>query len=462
MERKLTRREFLLKVGGAAGVSVIGTALAACAAPPATAPAPQAPAQAPAKATEAPAKAPAAKAAVKIVWGTPWQGNPPFIQENMRLFAEAFPDISAEYMPIADFTNKIKTMAAAHSLPDVFYLDSAMGPEWAALGAVVPMDDWFKSTLKMEELGEDFLALSGEFKGKHWMLCNAQGPMGFYYNKDAFDEVGLKYPTEAWTWDDMLAAALKLTKRTGDKVERFGLTVTRFSSFVFQNNGEYLDKDRRKCLLDQPPAVEALQWVADLYFKHKVAPLPADIQLQPTTFQNGRIAMAWGDGPWSIGSGGYREAPFKWDVTFVPRGKRQAVINYGSGMGVSSETKNSEQAWKFARFWLEYQPQLNFHGTWESMPILKKAIDYQFVGADRKKVPENYPSFAQAITGPKKYSIVEPYIPGYFTWLWHHTGSTLYNDVMSLAITGEKKVSETIGPFVKKVNDYINEQSKNW
>ena len=29
----------------------------------------------------------------------------------------------------------------------------------------------------------------------------------FYYNKDIFDEVGIEYPTDEWTWDDLLAAA---------------------------------------------------------------------------------------------------------------------------------------------------------------------------------------------------------------------------------------------------------------
>ncbi|MBV7337626.1 sugar ABC transporter substrate-binding protein [Chloroflexi bacterium TSY] len=290
----------------------------------------------------------------------------------MQLFAEAYPAIQAEYMPISDFSNKMKTMAAAHTLPDVFYLDSAMGPEWAALGATIPLDDYFDRDLNLEELGEDFLALSGEFQAQHWMLCNAQGPMGFYYNMDTFDEAGLDYPTADWTWDDMLEAALQLTKREDDRVERFGLSISRYPSFVFQNGGNYLDEARRTCTLDQPAAVEALQWVADLYSLHKVAPMPADLQLQPTTFQNGRIAMAWGDGPWSIGAGGYRDAEFRWDVVDVPRGKEKVVINYGSGMAVSSDTENADEAWAYAAFWLDYQPQVNFHSTWELYFLVKE------------------------------------------------------------------------------------------
>ncbi|MBV7337623.1 hypothetical protein KFU94_57220 [Chloroflexi bacterium TSY] len=96
------------------------------------------------------------------------------------------------------------------------------------------------------------------------------------------------------------------------------------------------------------------------------------------------------------------------------------------------------------------------------MPILKETLHDQFVGPDRKEVPENYPMFAHAISGPNKYSVVEPYIPGYFSWLWQHSGSTLTNEVMSVAYTGESGVEELIGPFVEKLNAWIDEQSENW
>lgn len=458
MVKKLSRREFLLASG--TGVAALG--LAACA-PPAAAPAPAAPKAEEAESAAAePTAAPAAPDVVKIVWGTPWGGEPPFIQKNMELFHAAYKNIQCEYLPITDFDAKMKTMTAAHSLPDVYYLDSMMGPEWAALGTCLALDDFFKTDLNMDLLTEDFLPLSGEFQGRHWMLCNAQGPMGFYYNMDAFDEVGLEYPNEDWTWDDMLSAALKLTKRNGDVVERFGLAVTRDSSFVYQNGGTYLDADRRKVLLGQPEAVAGLQWVSDLYTKHKVAPLPGDLQLQPTTFQNGRIAMSWGDGPWSIGSGGYRDAPFRWDVTFVPAGKKEGVINYGSGMAVYSESKHPQEAWTYAKFWLEHECQLNFHGTWESMPITKKALEEQFVGPNRKQKPEHYPIFAEEIDGPKKISIVEPYIPGFYSWVSPWSNSRLYNEVMTVANTGEGTVEELIQPLVQEWQAYIDENSKNW
>ena len=37
-----------------------------------------------------------------------------------------------------------------------------------------------------------------------------------YFNKRMFDEAGVAYPTDDWTYDDMLAAAEKLTIKAPD------------------------------------------------------------------------------------------------------------------------------------------------------------------------------------------------------------------------------------------------------
>jgi ABC-type glycerol-3-phosphate transport system substrate-binding protein len=325
------------------------------------------------------------------------------------------------------------------------------------MGASIALDDYFDADLDLEILGEDFMALSGPNEGKHWMLCNAQGPMGFFYNQDIFDEEGLPYPEADWTWDDLLELALKLTKRDGEQIERYGVSVSRMHSFIWQNEGRYFDANN-VCVLDEPAAVEAIQWEADLYFKHKVAPLPAALEMQPTTFQNGRIAMAWGDGPWSCP--GYRTAEFRWDVVPVPQGKIPAVINYGSGMAISSDSPAKESAWIYAKHWLEELPQIEFHSTWESMPILKKTLHDLFEGRLRPESPTNYNMFAEAITGPTKYSVVEQYSPGANSW-YSPWGSTFMNEVVSLARLGEGTAEELAGPFVQKFNDWLD-QNTNW
>src|SRR5262249_59312701 len=44
-----------------------------------------------------------------------------------------------------------------------------------------------------------------------------------YYNADQFREAGLDPDRPPQTWDDLVAAAKKLTKREGDRVTRWGI-----------------------------------------------------------------------------------------------------------------------------------------------------------------------------------------------------------------------------------------------
>src|SRR5688500_20242642 len=50
--------------------------------------------------------------------------------------------------------------------------------------------------------------------------------MVFVYNRDHFQEVGLKEPSadwkNPWTWEDYRQAAIRLTKRNGDAITRAG------------------------------------------------------------------------------------------------------------------------------------------------------------------------------------------------------------------------------------------------
>src|SRR5919199_277274 len=48
------------------------------------------------------------------------------------------------------------------------------------------------------------------------MLTADTGPMVIFYNKDLFDRVGVPYPKEGWTVDDLVETARKLTFKEGE------------------------------------------------------------------------------------------------------------------------------------------------------------------------------------------------------------------------------------------------------
>ncbi len=101
-----------------------------------------------------------------------------------------------------------------------------------------------------------------------------------WFNADKFREAGLKTPAalEAegnWTWEAVLDAALKLTKRAGNGISFGGLQVfPMFTSFLpyyaWAWGTDLWDPSCTQAMFTAPEFADALQYCVDLFAKHKV------------------------------------------------------------------------------------------------------------------------------------------------------------------------------------------------
>ena len=96
-------------------------------------------------------------------------------------------------------------------------------------------------------------------------------------NKELFQKSGVPLPSANWTWDDFLKAARQITRGDGSmKTWGIGSFVGPASAPYYapikawQEGGNMVDKTRTKFTLHQTPAVEQMQWVADLVTRHRV------------------------------------------------------------------------------------------------------------------------------------------------------------------------------------------------
>jgi ABC-type glycerol-3-phosphate transport system substrate-binding protein len=107
---------------------------------------------------------------------------------------------------------------------------------------------------------EEYLDIpSWLWKNKLYAIPFQAGGEVFFYNKKLLSAEGINEPTAAWTWDDMLKAAQKLTKRQGDQVTQWGLNVANLSipealgSFILNNGGKVLNDARDQALYGDDP-----------------------------------------------------------------------------------------------------------------------------------------------------------------------------------------------------------------
>jgi multiple sugar transport system substrate-binding protein len=123
---------------------------------------------------------------------------------------------------------------------------------------------------------------------------------------------------------------------------------------VWAYGGDLFDKDLTRCTLDSPPAMEALQFMADLVVKYNVNPSPT--QLKGTNvanvFQEGRIGLlAQGQ---QLGYGRKLDTTkpaFPWGIAALPKGPAgRFAMNIGAAYSLTKGGKQPDAGWELLKF----------------------------------------------------------------------------------------------------------------
>jgi multiple sugar transport system substrate-binding protein len=339
MKEYVSRRTFLkLTATGAAGAL-----LAACApkTPEATQPAE------PAGGEVAPTPAPAEKK--KLVFSSyTWSGYEAAMQGVIDDFVAANSDVEVEgqFVP-EDYWTKLQTQVAGGTPPDVGISDYARVVSYAKTGVLMPITELVNSSgFPVDKMIPGAVAqyrwADGDFDtgsdgGELWGLpSDAQGQI-FAYNKNMFDEAGVDYPTDDWTWDDLVAAGKAITDPDANK---WGLLVPHWGMWMrgypaWQAGGEYNSADFKTASLDSPETAESIKWLWDTIYTHEIAP-PPGLQAATNPFMSGQVAMTI-DGVWWV-SDFASITDFEWDLALLPKHPR-------TGSGVTSV--ESDGWWMF-------------------------------------------------------------------------------------------------------------------
>jgi ABC-type glycerol-3-phosphate transport system substrate-binding protein len=129
-----------------------------------------------------------------------------------------------------------------------------------------------------------------------------------------------------------------------------GATLPRLQERILQNLGAVVDaNDDLRCVLDQPPALEAMQWHQDRVWRDNCAPQPPQ-RTGRNLVTLGKVAM-WEQGSWQLATL-TRDigTQFEWDLAIYPRGKQRNTVATTDGWGLWSGTKAPDQAWDVMRF----------------------------------------------------------------------------------------------------------------
>lgn len=277
-------------------------------------------------------------------------------------FHAEHPEIAINLIHIpgqADYRRRLSADFAAGTVADVVLINYRRYAGFAARGVLEPLDPYLAGS-PLLDAGDFYQQALAPFYWQNRLMCLPQNisSLVVYYNRDLFDQAGQPYPTDDWTWDDLLAAAQALTRDTdGDgRTDQYGLgtsaSIFRMAPFIWQNGGELVDRQvrPRRLTLDTPASRAAIEWFVALQTRHGVVPDAAAEQAEASEsrFLNGRLGMFLNS---RRGVPTYRQiTAFDWDVAPLPRGQQWAGILHSDAYCLAAATAHKDAAWTFIEF----------------------------------------------------------------------------------------------------------------
>ncbi len=289
----------------------------------------------------------------------------------------------------ADLIARLSTSIAGGAPPDLFLLNYRYYGQFAAAGALEPLDPRLGDGPDQLDLDRLYPQAVDAFRWRGNQLCLPQNVSSLvvYYNRALFARYGVPEPQPGWTWPDLVATAQAMTRdargvpiRAGENdagpspVLTWGLgvepTLIRVAPFVWAEGGDIVDDPAAPSRLtfDTPQARQALREFVELRSAYGVVPTDQDVEAvdDETRFANGGLAMVLSS---------RRLTPtlravtgLDWDVAPLPARRGQAGILHSDGYCMPTGSDRKDAAWDFLRFALSPDGQRITAGTGRTVP----------------------------------------------------------------------------------------------
>jgi multiple sugar transport system permease protein len=270
-------------------------------------------------------------------WGSAEEEQ--IVQTLCDRYTAAHPDVSIQRINASDMPSKLKTMMAAGTPPDLFYLPPELLPEMATLKLIRPVDDYVQKDVaagRDQYLKDYYPILLDAFRydtvsgrtgtGSLYALPKDFTTAGFYVNKDLFDAAGVPIPYGGWTWDEFEADMKKITALNGrpEFASRkiyggdFEIWPATLHALLWTFGGDFFGKTFRDVTLDSPRSQQALAMIVRTRLKdHTVYNATGIAKDAGEEFMIGDIGCTGPLGRWKVPV--FRDiTKFKWDIVPIP------------------------------------------------------------------------------------------------------------------------------------------------
>ena len=216
------------------------------------------------------------------------------------------PEVKVEVIDWDNYWTLLEAGASGGQMPDVFWCHSNTVQMYMENDLLLKLNDYIDAddSTDMSKYYEGIVNLYTRSDGNIYALPKDHDTIALLYNKAIFDQYGVDYPTDDWSWDDVYEAAKKITEASGGDVYGYALNTSNnqdgWYNFVYDYGAQVITDDHKGTTIGSDAGKAGMEVVRKIL----TVAAPQGVVAETGTdslFQSGKVAMIT-QGSWMINS----------------------------------------------------------------------------------------------------------------------------------------------------------------
>ncbi len=287
-----------------------------------------------------------------------WWGSQPrhdLTLEVIKLFEAQNPNIKVEpeYASWDDYWQRLAPQAAANQLPDIVQMDLSRISQYAQNGQLADLNPFISNQIDVTNIA-DTIVSGGKIGDKLFGFNLGVNAIGFHYNPELLEEIGVDSLPLDWTWDDYVA----MSQKAVDAGVFFdtGMKADVFFNYYLRTHGKALYGADGKLGYDDDQLFIDFFTMDMKQVQKGAAPTP-DYSAQLSGLEDDPVVKGEGVGifQWSnqfVNLQQVANKPFKMHPMPGPNAKQGLFLKPSMYFSVSENSKHKEAAADFINFWV--------------------------------------------------------------------------------------------------------------
>lgn len=355
---------------------------------------------------------------ITIKWVYPW-GEDRFMDIMGNDIEEQFPHVTIEVLDAnADHPETLEDLLAASQIPDIITVGQS-----AQISILNDMELAHNLDELIEKTGFDLERLEPTIvqyvrnqdpnqEGGLYAIPHSRPMWALHYDKDIFDILGVEYPTDGMTWEEVLELAKEVTREVGG-VQYRGLDLDVWGDSLQQFSINTVDPDT-----DEPLIAESEEIRRFLEYIKAVVEIPGNYDTdEPSSMlhhwggllEEGNVAMY----PSRVDLGALSDDSKNIDIVTYPSWEGYENINpnpNGAAWIITEQSELKEEALEIVEYLLSDEVQLEYSRDGDveggGSVLVNSEIHEEFGANDRVLASKSIPSLFinEYATGPERKS----------------------------------------------------------